>query len=149
MLEDLTEYLKLSTMSLGTCGKTGQSHIAPVYFVSDENASLYFYSKPKSQHIRDISDNNSVAVSIYPECFDLEEIRGVQMHGIVEKHNSIQDPKGIWHLYKAKFPFVSKLGVFLADNELFMFRPHWIRIVDNHVRFGYKKEYLIKSNNKE
>ena len=136
-------------MSLGTCGKTRQPHIAPVYFVSDANALLYFFSKPTSQHIQDIGENNSAAVSIYPECFDLDEIRGVQMLGVVEKYSSSRDPNAVWDLYKTKFPFVSKLGVLLSDNELFVFRPHWVRIVDNHVRFGYKKEFSMKSGTQE
>jgi hypothetical protein len=43
MLGKLTEFLNLSTMSLGTRGRTGRSHIAPVYFVSDGNRYLIFF----------------------------------------------------------------------------------------------------------
>ena len=144
MLEELIEYMKISTMSLATCGRTGQPHNAPVYFVSDENDHLYFFSKPTSQHIQDIEENKLVGVSIYPECFNWEEIHGVQLLGDAMKSAGPQQQKAIFSLYQEKFPFVSRLGVSLLENELYEFIPHWVRIVDNRVRFGYKKEFSMK-----
>ena len=140
-MNESTEFLKLSTMCLGTCGPDGTPHTAPIYFVAEGDHRMYFYSKPSSQHIQDINENPRTAGSIYPECFDWDEIRGVQMTGVVEEVKSSPKQKSILKDYKTKFPFVSQLGVSLSENKLYVFRATWVRIIDNRIRFGYKKEF--------
>lgn len=140
--KEIQEFLNLSTMTLGTSGIAGQPHTAPVYFVADEFVNLYFFSNSNSQHIQDIEFNGLSAASIYPEIEDWREIRGLQIHGRV-RGVLPEEKKNTLRLYKAKFSFVSALGTVLRENNLYVFQPAWLRITDNRVRFGYKKEITI------
>ncbi|KAA3644744.1 MAG: hypothetical protein DWQ07_15155 [Chloroflexi bacterium] len=142
----LNEYLDLSTMTLGTVGQDGQAHVAPVYFVADENIDLYFFSKPDSQHIQDLEGNPSAAISIYPECFDWQEIRGVQMQGSVGSNIPRKKEKQLIKLYSEKFPFVSGLKIAFTENRMYQFRPEWVRVVDNRVQFGHKTEFSLAAD---
>jgi len=139
----LSEFLQLSTMSLATVGKSGQSHSVPVYFVADEHVNLYFYSKAESQHIVAIQSNPKSSAAIYPDSFDWKEIRGLQLRGIVKKVDSKRKAIKGFELFVKKFPFSSELLSEFYKNDLYVFVPGWVRIIDNRVSFGFKEEISI------
>jgi hypothetical protein len=142
-LADLGELLDLAAMTLATMNEAGEPHAAPVYFAAGADLRLYFFSSPDSRHGQDLARSPQAASAIYPECFGWQEIRGVQMHGIVHKIEPGADWEHAWELYRAKFPFAAALGSEIARNALYAFTPHWIRLVDNRRGFGYKREWTL------
>jgi len=137
------DLLTLTTMSLATVSSQGDVHAAAVYFAADERVHLYFFSASDSQHSRDVVQNPHSAVSIYPECNSWQEIRGLQMRGEVFALEAGSQWDQAWKVYREKFPFVEGLQAVIEQNRFYVFRPHWIRLVDNRRGFGFKQEWTL------
>jgi len=128
-------------MTICTSTRQALPHAASVYFVADDHLSLYFLSAPASQHARDLAENPLAAVTIAPLAERWQEIRGLQMRGqVAEIPNGFQSLAG-WARYLAKFPYVENFEIEVLKNRFYAFKPDWIRLVDNRVRFGYKQEW--------
>jgi uncharacterized protein YhbP (UPF0306 family) len=138
---EINEYLQIATMSLATVSSRGEPHAAPVYFAAGPPACLYFFSDQESRHARDIRLNPLAAATIYPVCEDWRDIRGLQLHGEVQRVSASQEWERAWGYYQAKFPFVSDLKEVVARNSLFVFNLRWVRLVDNRRGFGFKREW--------
>ena len=65
----------------------------------------------------------------------------MQMRGSLRVVQSQEQWQTGWQVYQAKFPFVADLEQLIAINQMHKFSPHWIRLVDNRQRFGYKQEW--------
>lgn len=137
------DLLSLSTLTLATASRECAPHAAPVYFAADENLRLYFFSDPHSRHGQDLAVNPIAAAAIYPECFDWQDIRGLQMRGQVTRVDQGQDWEHAWDAFATKFPFVMELREVVANNQFYCFTPSWIRLVDNRRGFGYKQEWEL------
>jgi uncharacterized protein YhbP (UPF0306 family) len=143
-MERIWELLEtVSAMTLATSDERGNPHAAPVYFVADEDFQLYFFSEKKSIHCQHVAQNPHVAAAIYPECQDWRDIQGLQLRGEVHLVKSTQEWDSAWARYQGKFPFVRALKVVVAQNQLYVFAPSWIRLVDNAQGFGYKQEWNL------
>ena len=140
---ELEELLAISTMTLATTGPDGEPHAAPVYFAADHKLLFYFFSDPQSLHGLDITRDPRAAAAFYPYCFDYQDIRGVQMRGLVRLLQPGDEWDAGWQLYQAKFPFVADLKAIIGRNRLYVFIPRWIRTVDNRRGFGFKQEWEI------
>jgi uncharacterized protein YhbP (UPF0306 family) len=136
----------MSTMSLATVGLGGEVHAADVYFASDEQMNLYYFSAPSSQHSRDIQWDPQAAVTIHAHHTSWEQILGVQMRGICYQVTAPPAWEQAWAVYLEKFPFVQQLSDIIKVNQLYGFTPVWIRLVDNSRGFGYKQEWQAKEN---
>ena len=138
------DLLDLSTLTLATTGQAGEPHAAAVYFASDERLDLYFFSDSSSQHSLDIEHDERAAASLYPESRAWQEICGLQMRGTVRRVEPGAGWEQAWELYLAKFPFVAGLGTQVARNQLYVFQPYWIRLIDNRKGFGFKQEWVCR-----
>jgi uncharacterized protein len=136
------DLLALDTLTLATHGADGP-HAAPVFFAADEALRLYFYSDPNSQHSRHLAQDARAAVAFYPPSQDWQEIRGLQMQGQVHLLEPGPQWEQGWSCYRLKFPFVNALKAMVAQNALYVFTPHWIRLVDNRRGFGFKQEWTL------
>lgn len=139
----LTDLLSLSTLTLATTARDGTAHAAPLYFASDQDLRLYFFSTPDSQHAQHLEGNPEAAAAIYPECWGWQEIRGLQLRGKALLVEPGAAREAAWRLYAAKFPFVHELESALSRNHLYVFIPEWIRLVDNQRGFGFKLEWTL------
>lgn len=137
------DLLGVSTLALATADAQGRAHVAPVYFAADEDLRLYFFSDPESRHAQDLAANPQAAGAIYPQCFGWQEIRGLQLHGAVQRGPPGAEWEAAWACYSAKFPFVLELKQAVERTSLYVLRPHWIRLVDNRQGFGYKQEWTL------
>jgi uncharacterized protein YhbP (UPF0306 family) len=138
---EITQLLSLSTLTLATRREDGQPHAAPVYFAADPDLRLYFFSSPNSQHIKDISQDRRAGAAVYPDGLGWQDIRGLQMRGVVEEVSPGLEWDRAWELYQSKFPFVAVLKEEVAQNTLYVFIPRWIRLVDNRKGFGFNQEW--------
>jgi len=145
--DELSALLKVSTMTLATVDSTGYPHAAPVYFAAvgmEEDLRLYFFSDADSAHSRHIAQNPKAAAAIYPQCEGWRDIRGLQLHGEARLVESTGEWQAAWERYQAKFPFVRSLRAVVAQNQLYVFIPGWVRLVDNSQGLGFKMEYRIE-----
>ena len=133
-------------MTLATTDPEGNPHAAPVYFVSgdlNQRLGLYFFSDEKSEHSQHIAKNPTAAAAIYPECEGWRDIKGLQLRGDVRSVDTPKEWDSTWERYQVKFPFVSALKPVVAQNQMYVFIPGWIRLVDNSQGFGFKKEWTL------
>jgi uncharacterized protein YhbP (UPF0306 family) len=144
------ELLAVSAMTLATASPVGEPHAAAVYFAArlpgqDEETlaalRLYFFSSPHSLHSQHLAANPHAAAAIYPACEGWQDIRGLQLRGVVRIVPPGVEWDEAWAIYSARFPFVSQLKAIVAQNSLYVFIPAWLRLVDNRRGFGFKREW--------
>ena len=133
----------VSTLALATISSEGHPHAAPVYFVADDDLHLYFFSEKKSAHSQHIAKNPQVAAAIYPETAGWRDIKGLQIRGAARLVESTAEWDSAWARYQVKFPFVAALKMVVSQNQLYVLIPSWIRLVDNSLGFGFKKEFRV------
>jgi len=143
LFEYLSEYLGLSTLNLATASPDGRPHAAPVYFAADIDLKLYYFSAESSRHAQDTAASQAAAGAIYPQCYDWQEIRGLQLEGEVHPVPSGAQWERAWELYRVTFPFVNELRQVVERNTMYMFAPRWERLVDNRRGFGFTQEWMI------
>jgi len=142
-VREFADLLAVSAMSLATVDGQGQAHAAPVYFAAGEQLCLYFFSDPASRHGQDLERDPHAAAAIYPECSGWQEIRGLQLHGEVQRLPPGSQWEAGWACYTAKFPFVVEMRAIVARNALYVFKPVWVRLVDNRQGFGFTQEWTL------
>lgn len=142
MNDEVRALLELSTMTLATCDACGQPHAAAVYFVA-EGLKIYFFSDASSQHSQDLQENPRAAITIYPEVWQWQSIRGLQMRGTVKPIPQGEEWLKAWAAYQQKFPFVKTLKAVVARNVLYRFQPTWMRWIDNRLGLGHKQEWNL------
>lgn len=145
------DLLQLSTLTLATLSPACEPHAAPVYFAVAGDAPdgtnpalrFYFFSDPLSLHAQDLACDPRAAATLYPETEHWQDIRGLQMRGEAIRVDPGPDWDQAWKDYQARFPFVADLKDVVASNALYVFIPHWIRLVDNRRGFGFKQEWTM------
>lgn len=137
----LEELLQIPTMTIATRGIDGEPHAAAVYFVCDEKLRFFFFSDGQSQHSLDIAGDERAAITVHPQASTWQEIHGLQARGAVSLIHNQVDWQHAWEGYAEKFPFVRQLEAIVSANEMYIFTPHWIRLVDNRRGFGFKQEW--------
>ena len=73
-----------------------------------------------------------------------QDIRGLQMNGNVIRLEHGQEWDAAWQVYQGKFPFVAGMKDIVARNNLYIFHPAWVRLVDNRQGFGFKQEWRLE-----
>jgi len=137
---------------LGTA-HLNRSWVAPVYYVFHK-ASFYFFSKPDSRHIEDALANNEASASIHPNVSSWQEIKGLQMSGIVKNARPGIKTLEALKKYLQKYPFTKEF--FKVEQELdlkafserfkvklYYFNPTLVYYVDNSIRFGFRQEIIL------
>jgi uncharacterized protein YhbP (UPF0306 family) len=130
-------------MSLATCGRDGP-HATNLFYVRDGFA-LIWVSDPNSRHSTDIADDEVVAATISPDCFDIDDIRGVQISG--HAHGVTTDARAhARRLLEARYPRVkslfeasSAMREVYARMEFYRLEPMRMVLIDNSRGFGHKE----------
>ena len=133
-----------STLTLATVDEEGQPHAAALFFAEAEDHTFIFLSGLKSRHSLNVAHNGLAAVTVQGETWNWREIAGVQMRGTVTLIPAGTPRERTWEIYKAKFPFVSEFETEVSRSEFYRFQPHWIRLIDNSLRFGYREEMDLR-----
>jgi uncharacterized protein YhbP (UPF0306 family) len=137
----IEELIHLTTMTIATIGVDGSPHAAAVYYACDDQINIYFFSDAESQHTLDISHEPRAAITVSGEHDGWQKIHGLQMRGIITAIQSKGEWQKAWDLYQTKFPFVINLQEIVVINQMYVFKPHWIRLIDNRKGFGFKQEW--------
>lgn len=129
-----------STLTLGTTRPEGGVHVADLFFVADEEWNLYFVSSPDSLHCIALESDPRVAVTVHRPTWEWQQIAGIQMHGAARALEGAAAARA-WKLYAAKYAFVVAFGQAIARSRWYQVTPHWARLIDNGIRFGYRREW--------
>ena len=141
------------TLCLATAHNDGP-WTAPVYYVTTPSG-FCFFSSPGSRHIKEALAAKQAAGSIYAESDSWENLRGLQMAGIVAAVRAGPRAAAILTAYLARFPFVKNMtGVAgrmgpadffnLFRVKLYVFRPETILYMDNGIAFGFRQSISPK-----
>jgi uncharacterized protein YhbP (UPF0306 family) len=141
-LDAVRVFLKAhSTLALATSDGEGRPQVAPVFYWSDDALNLYWLSSPTSRHSVNLSARPKVAATIYPELWMWQAIRGLQIEGEAGLMADLTDERGaILTAYRRKFQLPPEMDALITASTLYVLRPHWVRWLDNEVRFGFKAE---------
>jgi uncharacterized protein YhbP (UPF0306 family) len=140
ILREVHEFLnRRSTVTLATVNPDGHPQAAALFFATDDQ-TLIFLSSAKSRHGRNVVETGRAAVTVQGETWDWRKIAGVQMEGEVALIPAGPSWEWAWQVYKAKFPFVVEFRDEASRSDFFRFTPHWLRLIDNSVEFGYHEE---------
>jgi uncharacterized protein YhbP (UPF0306 family) len=137
------------TMTLATACRDA-AWAAPVYFVFC-NGGFYFFSNPRSRHIRQTLGSGQAAAAIYEESAQWEGLKGIQMSGKIEAVSPGTGAVNAFRAYVDKFPLIRSFisdpasfnleGIFsLFQARLYCFVPELLVYMDNTIHFGFKKE---------
>jgi uncharacterized protein YhbP (UPF0306 family) len=129
------------SMSVATTSPTGSPCVADVYFVSDADLNLYFYSDPASRHSRNIQRDPRVAVAMRTESMDWHEIQGLQVEGVAHVIDEPHARTRAWDGMCEKFPFYRSFTDAVASLKMYCVTPKRIRWIDNSVSFGHKEDF--------
>ena len=137
------------TGSLATVDEAGQPHAANVQFVADGDLSLYFVSSISSAHSRHIAQDPYAAMTIYAHINDDEgpaAIHGLQLHGQCFAITDEADRIAAKKRYLDRFAFIAQneaLAARVKAEQFYVFRPTWLRWIDNRRGFGFKQERTL------
>ena len=143
-----------STMTLATIGTGGEPQAAAVFYAADERLNLYFLSSPTSRHSQNLVSNARAAATVHADGQAWQAIRGLQIEGSVKQVEGARMLAQAARTYAGRFDFVRGLlddgddgPVVLrgpvASSRFYVLRPAWIRLIDNTLGFGHKKEWTL------
>ena len=132
-----------STLVLATADRDGAVSCASLFYIFDDQLSLYWLSSPDSRHSRNLVDRPQASIAVHPSVQGWREIRGVQMDGVaavvvdpVERGRVIAD-------YVARFLLGSEMSGAIDQSTLYRFQPSWVRYLDNSRGFGFHAETFL------
>jgi uncharacterized protein YhbP (UPF0306 family) len=138
-MDNIQNFIKHhNTMTLATRGEKDVGAAAVFYAPIKESNSLLFVSKPKSEHITNLENNNKCAATIQEDGLKWDVIKGLQIKGIV-----IEAEDKYWNTYFKRFPYIKDdeaLSKALKEVVLYEFQISWARLINNEKGFGNRTE---------
>lgn len=129
-----------STLALSTVDPAGQGCVAPLFYIADEQYSLYWISSESSQHSRNLKLHPNAAVTVFANTEKWQEIRGVQMRGAVMVITDKKQRSELINKYCERFHLKNLFRLAISRSTLFVFQPDHIRYTDNSQKFGFRIE---------
>lgn len=124
-----------NTVVVATQGRHGVA-AAALFFWADEHLNLYWLSSPESEHSVNLLANPEVAATVSVQAATWPEIRGVQLRGRAR----VADSREHLPSYRSKFALGSDFDAVIQRSEWYVFRPTWLRYIDNGKGFAKKWE---------
>ena len=126
---------------------------APVYYVYTQ-PNFYFFSSPKSRHIRQAGRGKAVAASIFSDSDQWQQIQGLQMTGTLTEVKKSAERIKASAKFLVKFPFAKPFlqsdqshqakAPNVADRvKLYTFIPEASFYVNNRLGFGNRLPILL------
>jgi uncharacterized protein YhbP (UPF0306 family) len=147
-MKELQEKLELvaallrqeTSLALATTGEDGEPCVAPLFYMMDDEFTLYWFSSATSLHSLNLKRTPRAAVSVYPNVQNWREIRGVQMRGNVARITESKRRSGLIKAYCGRFELGSIFRLAIRRSIIYAFQPEFLRYIDNSKGFGFKFE---------
>lgn len=132
-----------TTMVLATADAGGAPRSTPLWFVAGEDLRLYWFSSRSSRHSRNCARNPQASAAIFRSTRRWEQIRGLQLDGVVSPVADRRLRAEIASQYCARFRLGNAFEDTMRTSALYCFTPRWARYLDNREGFGAKIELRI------
>jgi uncharacterized protein YhbP (UPF0306 family) len=129
-----------TTLSLATTGNDGLPCVAPLFYLADEQLSLYWLSSESSQHSLNLARSPRAAATVHGHAASWKQIRGVQMRGEASIITDPQRRAALVEAYCRRFKLGTVFRLAIRHSALYIFQPEFFRYIDNSKGFGYKFE---------
>jgi len=146
IFEIVEENLLLSMASIFE-GK--ESYINTVFYCYNDKLDFYFLSPSNTQHIKNIQQNNSVALAVYDSHQKLAGKRGLQIFGICRLANRNEMEEGI-ELYSKRFAWLKKFiktpvdfDKGIIESRMYIIKAQKVKIFDEP-NFGAEKWVTVQ-----
>ncbi len=139
-----------TTMTLSTVGAEGRPAAAPLFYAILQDGALLFISEASTEHVRNLLVHPQVALAIYKDVEDWQEVRGLQARGKAVPLPPEREGEA-WEVYRKRFPFLGAiikgtgrmkpLAQALTRSRWYVVHLTWVRLIDNRRGFGWKAEW--------
>jgi uncharacterized protein YhbP (UPF0306 family) len=133
-----------NTLALATTDEQGQPCVAPVYYIADEELTLYWLSSETSLHSRNLKRAPMAAGAIYRHTENWNEIRGVQLRGPVTVIDDSDRRRALIAAYCERFQLGALFKTAISRCSLYALRPVLFRYIDNSTVFGHGFEIALE-----
>ena len=131
-----------STLALATVDESGEPCIAPLFYIADEDLTLYWLSSPTALHSLNIERRSNAAATVYRHAMHWQQICGVQMRGRVTAITQRDRRGALIKQYRERFQLGAVFRPAISRSILYAFQPDYFRYLDNSRRFGYRFEFI-------
>ena len=138
-----------TTLVLATAGEDSKPRSTPLFFIPDDDLRLYWFSSRSSLHSRNCARNPEASIAISTDARRWQQIKGVQMQGLVSMVTDRGLRNSIARAYTARFQLGELFRLIIRRSSLYCFTPSWVRSLDNSRRFGYKFELNLPADCKK
>jgi uncharacterized protein YhbP (UPF0306 family) len=129
-----------STLALATEDEHGEPCVAPLFYIADEDLTLYWLSSSTSLHSLNLARSSKASATVYTHAQTWKEIRGLQMRGQVSSITQRAQRRALIGQYRQRFQLGVLFRMAISQCTLYSFRPEYFRYLDNSRRFGYRFE---------
>jgi uncharacterized protein YhbP (UPF0306 family) len=129
-----------TTLSLATTGEDGEAWVAPVFYIVDEELSLYWLSSESSLHSLNLKRTPRAAATVYRNAESWRKIRGVQMRGSTSIVTEPERRRALVKAYCERYQLGTVFRLAISQSTLYVFQPEFFRYIDNASGFGIKFE---------
>jgi hypothetical protein len=133
-----------STLALATTDEQGQACVAPLYYIADEQLTLFWLSAETSLHSRNLKRVPMASAAIYRHSENWKEIRGVQLRGPVSVVADKERRRALIEAYCQRFQLGVLFKTAIGQCSLYALRPAFFRYIDNSRVFGHKFEIALE-----
>jgi uncharacterized protein YhbP (UPF0306 family) len=134
-----------STLALATTDEQGQPCVAPLYYIADEELTLFWLSSQTSLHSRNLKRAPMAAAAIYRHTENWKEIRGVQLRGPVTMIADKERRRALVAAYCERFQLGVLFKTAISQCSLYALSPVFFRYIDNSRVFGHKFEIALEN----
>ena len=127
-----------STLALATTDERGEACVAPLFYIADEQLSLFWLSSESSLHSENLKRVPRAAATIYRQTEHWKEIRGVQLHGSVAVMTDSKRRSALIETYCERFRLGTLFKVAISQSRLYALRPASFRFIGNSSVFRHK-----------
>jgi len=129
-----------NTLALATVNKLGEACIAPLFYIVDEQLSLFWLSSPSSLHSQNLKKTPRAAATVYRSTDSWKDIRGIQMRGLVCVITDRKQRRLLIKAYAERFKLGPLFLPTISRCRLYQFCPDFFRFIDNSKGFGHQFE---------
>jgi uncharacterized protein YhbP (UPF0306 family) len=129
-----------STIALATVDEHGAPCLAPLFYIADDELTLYWLSASDSLHSRNLARTPRASASVCRPTENWRDICGVQMHGSATAVMEQSRRKALVDRYCERFKLGSLFRLPISQCVLYAFQPDSFRMIDNSKHFGKKFE---------
>lgn len=135
-----------STLALATTDEDGRACVTPLFYLADEELTLFWLSSESSQHSQNLKRSPVAAATIYRQTENWKEIRGVQLRGPVTVIADPERRRAVIEAYCHRFQLGVVLKTAISQCSVYALRPVYFRYIDNSKVFGHKFEIALEED---